>query len=240
MPDQQPPHPLTGAELSARLHGLVAHNAALAPTTGAQVRSRAVRRRRTRHAALSATALAAAALIAVTTGALGSSAKPTAPPATSVSHTPTPVPPPTPVQRVTVDLNSNLLTIEGKDYGIVGPMDICPIGEKSVTVTAKYPTLTMPSSTVGKGGDAKVRRWAVTFTDRNHHERLLMWAMDSDGFNSVGRRTNPGSIGLGPATGKEVYDVIRPGARVEIKGWQAANAQPDSVCSDRRPITGNR
>ncbi|MGW7384470.1 hypothetical protein [Streptomyces sp. NPDC054794] len=239
MPDQQPPHPLTGAELSARLHGLVAHNEALAPTTGAQVRSRAVRRRRTRHAALSATTLAAAALIA-TTGALGSSAKPTTPPATSVSHTPTPAPPSTPVQRVTVDLNSNLLTIEGKDYGIVGPRDICPIGETSVTVTAKYPTLRMPSSTVGKGGDASVRRWAVTFSDRNHHERLLMWAMDSDGFDSVGHHTNPGSIGLGPETGKEVYDAIRPGARVEIKGWQAANAQPASVCSDRWPITGDR
>ncbi|MGW1892377.1 hypothetical protein ACWCP6_19310 [Streptomyces sp. NPDC002004] len=140
---------------------------------------------------------------------------------------------------MTVDLNSESLIIEGKDYGMVGPKDICPIGETSVTVTAKYRTLTMPSSTTGKGGDANVRRWAVTFTDRNHHERLLLWAMD-DALFSLHHHTNPGSIGLGPETGKEVYDAIRLGARVKIKGWQAANAQPDSVCSDRRPITGDR
>ncbi|GAA1037827.1 hypothetical protein GCM10009566_13840 [Streptomyces murinus] len=31
-----------------------------------------------------------------------------------------------------------------------------------------------------------------------------------------------------------------PATRVDIKGWQAANAQPDSVCADRRPITDPR
>ncbi|MFJ3233760.1 hypothetical protein [Streptomyces sp. NPDC086787] len=244
MSDRQPTHPLTGAELSARLHGLAAHHAALAPTTGAQVRNRAVRRRRTRHAALAVTTLAAA-LIAVTTGALdalgalGSSAGPTAPPAASASHNPTPDPSSMPVQQVTVDLNSESLSVGGRRYAIAGPKDTCPIGETSVTVTAKYPTLTMPSTAGGKGGAADVRRWAVTFTDRSHHERLLRWVTDDESF-ALGYHTNPGAIGLGPGNGKEAYDAIRPGARVKIKGWQAPDAQPDSACPDRRPITSDR
>ncbi|MFJ9818640.1 L,D-transpeptidase [Streptomyces sp. NPDC101151] len=238
MPEQQPPQPLTESELSARFHDLAAQGTAPVPTSGAQVRSRAVRRRRNRRVALSTTVLAAAALTVITTGVFDSHTKPATPPATSVSHTPRPAPSAAPVQRVTVDLNSRLLTVEGAKYGLDVPMAVCPIGETRVTVTAKYPTLTMPGP-AGLGETSAVRRWAVTFTDGNHHERLLFWALDrSAGLNSIGHDTNSGSIALGPDTGKEVYDAIGPGTRVEIKGWQAANAQPDSLCSDRRPITG--
>ncbi|WP_250400887.1 hypothetical protein [Streptomyces cellostaticus] len=241
MPEPQPPQPLTESELSARFHHLAVSGTAPAPTSGAQVRSRAVRRRRNRRAVLATTAVAAAALgvaTVVTSGVLDSPAKPAAPPATSVSHTPRPAPSPAPVRRMTVDLNSKLLVVGGDTYGIDGPVALCPIGETAVTVTAKYPTLTMPGP-AGVGETSATRRWAVTFTDRDHHERLLLWALDrSAGLNSIGHDTNSGSIALGPDTGKEVYDVIGPGTRVELKGWQAANAQPDSVCSDRRPITG--
>ncbi len=31
-----------------------------------------------------------------------------------------------------------------------------------------------------------------------------------------------------------------PATRVDIKGWQAATAQPESVCADRRPVTDPR
>ncbi|MFE9419024.1 hypothetical protein ACFYMX_25915 [Streptomyces griseofuscus] len=31
-----------------------------------------------------------------------------------------------------------------------------------------------------------------------------------------------------------MYDAVGPGTQVDIKGWQATNAQPDSVCSERR------
>ncbi len=82
-------------------------------------------------------------------------------------------------------------------------------------------------------------QWAVTFTDRHHHERLLMWALDpSAGLNGIGHDSGAGSIALAPQAGKWVYDVIRPGARVEIKGRQAASADPDSVCYERQPVTG--
>ncbi|MBP2054193.1 hypothetical protein J2Z21_007196 [Streptomyces griseochromogenes] len=239
MSDQPPPHPLTETELSARLRGLAAQGAA--PATGAQARSRAQRRRRSQRVVLSTTVLAAAALAAVASGALGSDTEAAAPPAASVSHTPTPVPSPAHVQRVTIDLDAHTLTIKGRRFPISGVQDNCPIGEREVTVTAKYPTLTMPPdkySRLTKYVD--VRQWTVTFTDRHHHERLLMWALDpSAGLNSIGNNAGPGSIALAPQDGKWVYDAIKPGARVEIKGRQAASADPDSVCYDRHPVTGD-
>ncbi|MEU3417685.1 hypothetical protein AB0F39_03930 [Streptomyces murinus] len=239
MPEEQLPQPLTESELSARFHRLAEAGMAPVPTSGAQVRGQGVRRRRNRRAALSTAALAAAALTVVTTGVLGSPTEPTAPPATSASRTPRPAPSPAPVQRVTVDLNSEVLDVRGKGYGIAVPLPICPIGETRVTVTAKYPALTMPGP-AGSGMASPLKRWAVTFTDRDHHERLLFWALDrSDTFLSVDRNTS-GAIVLPYETGKEVYDAVGPGTQVDIKGWQAANAQPDSVCSDRRPVTDPR
>ncbi|WP_153813680.1 hypothetical protein [Streptomyces sp. SUK 48] len=237
MPEQQPPQSLTESELSARFRRLAEDGRAPVPTSGAQVRDQAVRRRRNRRAALSVTVVAAAALTVVTTGVLDSPAKPAAPPVTSVSHTPRPVPSPPPVQRVTVDLNSQSVEVKGTPYGIAVPVPVCPIGETRVTVTAKYRTLAMPGP-AGSGMASPLKRWAVTFTDRDHHERLLFWALDpSETFLSVARNTS-GSLVLPYETGKELYDAVGPGTRVDIKGWQAANAQPDSMCSDRRPVTG--
>ncbi|MFY4721913.1 hypothetical protein [Streptomyces sp. LaBMicrA B280] len=238
MPEQQLPQPLTESELNARFRRLAEAGTAPVPTSGAQVRDQAVRRRRNRRAALSTAALAAAALTVLTTGVLDSPTGPAAPPATSVTRTTRPAAPfRTPVQRVTVDLNSEVLDIKGKGYGIAVPVPICPIGETRVTVTAKYPTLTTPGP-AGSGMASPLKRWVVTFTDRHHHERLLFWALDpSESFVSVARNTS-GSLVLPYETGKEVYDAVGPGTRVDIKGWQAANAQPDSLCPDRRPITG--
>ncbi|KUM91099.1 hypothetical protein AQI88_38625 [Streptomyces cellostaticus] len=190
---------------------------------------------------LSTTALAAAALTVVTSGALRSATEAAAPPAASVSRTPTPVPSPTPVQRVTIDLDAHTLTIKGRRFPISGVQDNCPIGERAVTVTAKYPTLTMPPNKYTRLTKyVDVRQWAVTFTDRRHHERLLMWALDpSAGLNSIGHNSGAGSVALSPRDGKWVYDAIKPGARVEIKGRQAASADPDSVCYDRQPVIGD-
>ncbi|MEU1408498.1 L,D-transpeptidase [Streptomyces sp. NPDC005728] len=239
MSDQPPPRPLTETELSARLRGLAADVAA--PATGAQARGRAQRRRRGRRVMLSTTALVSAALTAVTSGALGSATEAAAPPAASVSHTPIPAPSPAPVQRVTIDLDAHTLTMEGRRFTISGLQDNCPIGETTVTVTAKYPTLTMPPNKFSKLSKyVDIRQWAVTFTDRSHHQRLLMNALDpSAGLNSMGHDSGPGAIALSPRDGKWVYDAIKPGARVEIKGRQAANADPDSVCYERQPITGD-
>ncbi|MEU2712203.1 L,D-transpeptidase [Streptomyces sp. NPDC007205] len=235
MSDQPPPRSLTEAELSARLRGLAARGVAPAPATGAQVRSRAARRRRGRRVLLSAGALGAAALATVASGALGSSPTPPAVPlATSVPH-----PSPAPVQRVTVDLDAHTLTIEGRRFPISAPQETCPIGETSVTVTAKYPSLTLRPDPITKYAD--IRQWAVTFTDRSHHQRLLMWALDpAAGLSSLGHNAPAGSIALAPKAGKRVYDAIEPGARVEIKGGQTASAHPDSMCSDRQTITVNR
>ncbi|GHE05612.1 hypothetical protein [Streptomyces alanosinicus] len=238
MSDQPPPRPLTEAELSARLRGLAAHG--VAPATGAQARRRAQRRRTGQRVMLSTTALAAAALTAVVSGALGSATEATAPPTASVSHTPAPVPSPGPVQRVTIDLDAHTLTIKGRRFPISGVQDNCPIGERAVTVTAKYPSLTLPPNKYTKlSRYVDVRRWTVTFTDRHHNERLLMWALDpAAGLNSIGDNAGTGAIALSPQDGKWVYEAIKPGARVEIKGRQAASADPDSVCFERRPITG--
>ncbi|KUN03473.1 hypothetical protein AQI95_23555 [Streptomyces yokosukanensis] len=238
MSDQPPPHPLTETELSARLRGLAAQGAA--PATGAQARSRARRRRTGQRVLLSTTALAAVALAAVVSGALGSSTESAAPPAASAPHIPAPAPSPTPVQRVTIDLDAHTLTIEGRTFPISGVQENCPIGEKTVTVAAKYPTLTMPPNKYMKlTKHVDVRRWAVTFTDRSHHQRLLMNALDpSAGLASIGEDAGPGAIALSPQDGKWVYDAVKPGARVQIKGRQAASADPDSVCYERKPVTG--
>lgn len=237
MSDQPPPQPLTETELSARLRGLAAQG--VAPATGAQARNRAQRRRRDQRVVLSSTALAAAALTAVTSGALGSVTEAAAPPAASVSHTPTPVQSPAPVQRVTIDLEAYTLTIEGRRFRISGLQENCPIGERAVTVTAKHPSITLRPDRFTKY--VPRLQWAVTFTDRRHHERLLMWALDpSAGLNSIGHNAGPGAVALAPRDGKWVYDAIKTGARVEIKGRQAASADPDSVCYERQPVTGGR
>ncbi|MCF3131483.1 L,D-transpeptidase [Streptomyces olivochromogenes] len=236
MSDQPPPRLLTETELSARLIGLAAHSAAPAPATGAQVRSQARRRRRGRRALLSTSALAAAALIAVTSGAIASPSKPTASPATSVPH-----PSPAPVQRVTVDLDAHSLTIEGRKFAIGTPRATCPIGETTVTVSAKYATLTMPPAKGGKFDEyTDDRRWAVTFTDRSDHERLLFFALNPPEIDISATASVHGAIALSRKDGKRVYDAIKLGARVDIRGRQGASAAPDSVCYDRRPITGYR
>nr|WP_160159292.1 hypothetical protein [Streptomyces sp. SLBN-118] len=86
-----------------------------------------------------------------------------------------------------------------------------------------------------------VRQWSVTFTDRSHHQRLLRNALDpAAGLASIGHDSGPGAIALAPEDGKWVYDAIKAGARVEIKGRQAASAAPNYVCFDRQPITGDR
>lgn len=239
MSDQPPPRPLTEVELSARLHelALAARGAARAPVTGEQVRRRAVRCRRGRRVLLSTSALAAAAVTVVTSGALASPTRQAASPAASLPH-----PPPAPVQRVTVDLDAYTLTIEGRKFRISGLQDNCPFGETSITVAAKYPSLTMPPNKLTQLSKyVDVRRWAVTFIDRNHHQRLLLNALDpAAGLASIGHDSGPGAIALSPEDGKWVYHAIKPGARVEIKGRQATSADPDSVCYDRQPITGDR
>ncbi|MEU6071550.1 hypothetical protein ABZ864_45755 [Streptomyces sp. NPDC047082] len=238
MPDQQPPQPLTETELSARLHHLAAHSNAPVLTTGAQVRNRAVRRRRGRRAALCTTALVVAALITVTSGVLDSPAKPGVPPAASASRTPAPAPSRAPVQRVKVDLDAHTMTIGSKRFRIAAPASFCPIGETAVTVTAKYPSVQLrPGKVISHSG---IRRWAVTFTDRSHHQRLLMFGLDPADLDALGADAVFGAVGLAPKDGKEVYDTIRPGARVEINGGRAKYAQPDSVCVDRQPVTGAR
>ncbi|MER6257407.1 hypothetical protein ABT224_39415 [Streptomyces sp. NPDC001584] len=242
MSDQPSPRLLTEEELSARLRGLAAHGAVPAPTTGAQVRSRVRRRRRGRRVLLSTGALAAAALIAVTSGALTSSAGQPAPPAASPADPSPADPPPAPVQQVTIDLDAYTLTIEGSTFRISGLQESCPIGETTVTVTAKYPSLTMPPNKFSSLTGIEVKQWVVTFTDRDQqHERLLMWALDpAAGLTAIGRNAGDGAIALSPEDGKRVYDAIRPGARVEIKGWQAASADPDTICSELQPVTGAR
>ncbi|WP_129305658.1 hypothetical protein [Streptomyces sp. L2] len=238
-PEQQPPQSLSEADLSARLHHLAAHGTAPVPATGAQVRSRAVRRRRNRRTALAATVLGAAAVTVVTTGVLGSPAEPSgpdAPPAASLSRTPTPTPSRAPAQRVTVDLDSYTLTLGGKTFPIGKPSENCPIGETEVTVTAKYPSLPQPPDRMTK--HVLVLRWVVAFTDRSHHQRMLTFALNPDaGLNAIGNEFEDGAISLSPHDGKWVYDTIRLGAHVEIKGRQGASADPDSVCLERRPIT---
>ncbi|MEE4422446.1 MULTISPECIES: L,D-transpeptidase [Streptomyces] len=153
----------------------------------------------------------------------------------STAATAAPHPPPAPVQQVTVDLDDHTLTIEGRSFPISAPQKDCPIGETTVTVTAKYPTLTLRPLAITKYAD--IRQWAVTFTDHRHDQRLLMWALDpAAGLASIGHDAPAGSIALAPADGKQVYDLIRPGARVEIKGRQAASTASHSACFDRQPI----
>ncbi|MBN0048556.1 L,D-transpeptidase [Streptomyces actuosus] len=238
MPEHQSPQPLTEADLSTRLHRLAAHSTAPAPTSGEQVRNRAVRRRRGRRVLLSTSALAGAALTVVATGTFASPTHQVASPATPVLRPLTPGPSPTPVQRVTVDLDAFTLTMEGRSFSITSPDEGCPIGATTVTVTAKHPGVTLPNPYTTSPDD---RRWAVTFTDRDHRQRLLIWALDpAAGLNSIGHRSTGGSVALAPEDGKWVYDHIEVGARVEIKGRQAPQAGPDPFCVERQEISVTR
>ncbi|MFE5723821.1 L,D-transpeptidase family protein [Streptomyces erythrochromogenes] len=234
MSEQPSPRLLTEEELSARLRGLAAERTATAPATGAQVRNRARLRRRGRRVLLSTGAAAVAALAALTAGALTSSDGQPAPPAA-----PPAAPTPAPVQQVTIDLDAYTLTIEGRTFRISGLQESCPIGETTVTVTAKYPSLTMPPNKFSSLTGIEVKQWVVTFTDRGRqHERLLVWALDpAAGLASIGHNAGDGAIALSPEDGKWVYDAIQPGARVEIKGWQAASPDPEATCSELLPVT---
>ncbi|MGW8328612.1 L,D-transpeptidase [Streptomyces sp. NPDC055897] len=227
MSDQPSPPALTGAELTARLHGLAEHAATPAPNSGSGVRSRAVRRRRGRHLLLSGGALAAATLAVLTSGALDPHAAPA---------TPATPPSPTPVQQVTVDLDAHTLTIQGRTVPIASPNPHCPIGETAVTVTGKYPVANIPpgKQDIGRWGP---RRWAVTFTGRDHQQRLLLFALDAADPPSVGKDLILGAIALTPDSGKWVYDAIRLGAQVRIEGHQSERTLSDSACIDRQPVS---
>ncbi|MEU8591861.1 hypothetical protein AB0C59_33530, partial [Streptomyces sp. NPDC048664] len=139
---------------------------------------------------------------------------------------------------VTVDLDTRTLAVGGERFSFAAPRKECPIGERTVTVTAKYPVLDVaPSRLVDH---ATSRRWSIAFTDRGHHQRLLMFALDPADAPLVGADTVRGALGLAPKDGKRVYDAIELGARVEIKGRQAASASPDAYCVDRRPLPAAR
>lgn len=225
MSDQPPPHPLTEAELSARPRGLAALGKASTPGKGAQIRSRAARRRG-RRAVLSTTALAAAAL---TCGALGSLAEQPSSPAMSAAQ-----PSPVRTQRVTVGLDAHTLTIEGKRFTIGAPANFCPIGETTVTVAAKYPSVQLRPNKrpIGRAG---ARNWAVPFTDRSHQQRLLLFAMEPSVFQLSARTASLVPSPLHPRTGSRCTSPSSP-----VLVWRSRVGRPRALPPTPRASTDNR
>ncbi|MFE4873668.1 hypothetical protein [Streptomyces sp. NPDC056682] len=119
---------------------------------------------------------------------------------------------------------------------IGAPANFCPIGVTAVTVAAKYPSVQLPPNRrpIGRAG---ARNWAVPLTDRSHQQRLLVFAMEPSDLPTLGKDGVLGAVALAPADGKQVYVAIKPGARVEIKGRQAASTASNPACIDRQPIT---
>lgn len=228
MSDQPPPHPLTEAELSARPRGLAALGKASTPGKGAQIRSRAARRRG-RRAVLSTTALAAAAL---TCGALGSLAEQPSSPAMSAAQ-----PSPVRTQRVTVGLDAHTLTIEGKRFTIGAPHELLPDRRdhrhsgRQVPFRPTPPQQT-PHRPCGRPelGRPLHRPQPPTAAAAVRDGTLRLPTLGKDGIL--------GAVALAPEDGKQVYVAIKPGARVEIKGRQAASTASNPACIDRQPITG--
>ncbi|MFF4186361.1 hypothetical protein ACFYZ9_24580 [Streptomyces sp. NPDC001691] len=219
-------HTLTETELSDRLHALAVHGATPAPTAGAQVRGRAVRRRRGRRVLVSTSVLAAAG-VTLASGVLRSPAPP--PPSSTAG-------PPTPVQQILIDLDAHTLAVDGRSFRIGAPTPQCPIGERAVTVTAKYPVVNLAPNAIGVGR-AGSRNWAVTFTDHNHQQRLLLFELTASDLPAVGEDRILGAVGVAPASGKPVYDAIRTGAQVHIKGGQQSEEPlSNPACIDRQPV----
>ncbi|GGY64359.1 L,D-transpeptidase family protein [Streptomyces xanthochromogenes] len=230
MSDRPPAHTLAGTDLSDRLHALAVHGAVPAPTAGAQVRVRAVRRRRARRVMLSTTVLASAAVVTLASGALCPSAPPPPPSSTAA--------PPRPVQDVLIDLDTHRLTVDGRSFRIGAPDPHCPIGERAVTVSAKYPVVNLVPNEIGVGRPGP-RNWAVTFTDQDHQQRLLLFELTPSDLPSVGADHILGAVGVAPASGKQVYDAVRLGAQVRIKGGQRSEKPlAHSACIDRQPVKG--
>ncbi|MCX5387386.1 hypothetical protein [Streptomyces sp. NBC_00083] len=230
MSDRPPAPGLTETELSDRLHGLAAQGAVRAPASGAAVRSRAVRRRRTRRALLTTAGLTGAAVLTLASGTLRSPApRPAASP---------PAPSRASVQQVLIDLDAHTLTVEGRSYAISGPAPHCPLGENAVTVTAKYPVVNLAPNAIGVGRKGP-RNWAVTFTDQAHQQRLLFFELTPSDLPDVGEDHILGAVGVTPASGKAVYDAVRLGAQVRIKGGpQSRDVPANSACIDLQPIKG--
>ncbi|MEV8528673.1 hypothetical protein AB0451_31700 [Streptomyces sp. NPDC052000] len=142
------------------------------------------------------------------------------------------------VQQVLIDLDTHTLTVDGRSFRIGAPSPRCPIGERAVTVTAKYPVVNLAPNEIGVGR-AGSRNWAVTFTDHNHQQRLLLFELTAADLPYVGEDHIFGAVGVAPASGKPVYDAVRLGAQVHIKGGQQSEEPPsNSACIDRQPIKG--
>ncbi|MFG3281280.1 hypothetical protein [Streptomyces sp. NPDC048111] len=229
MSDRPPTSGLSEAELSDRLRSLAARSATPAPAAGALVRGRAVRRRRARRALLTTAGLAGAAAVFLAFGTPRS----TAPrPAT------TSVPTPAPVQQVLIDLDAHTLTVQGRSFAISAPEPHCPIGERAVTVTAKYPVVNLAPNDIGVGR-AGPRNWAVTFTDRANQQRLLLFELTPADLPDVGEDHILGAVGVAPASGRAVYDAVQVGAQVRIAGGQQSEKPlSNAACIDRQPVKG--
>ncbi|MFP3989416.1 L,D-transpeptidase [Streptomyces sp. E11-3] len=205
-------------ELSSALRELAASGRGPAPTTGAEVRRRAVSRRRRRHTAVAGgTAVVAAALAFGLTTALGGSdsERRPAPPAASTPAAP----------AVTVDLGQRTLTLRGRDLPVSSGSADNPTKPGRMTVVAKYRTKRLTSESVGFGGGEYDLSLSWVIELRGPDDRTTyIFAMTYDEQAPGKKDVTHGSIGLRGSDAKWLHGQLSPGSVVTVEGKAPAAA----------------
>ncbi|MFE0102648.1 L,D-transpeptidase [Streptomyces sp. NPDC059009] len=199
-------------DLSAALRELADSGRAPAPTTGAEVRRRAVFRRRRRHAAVAGgTAVVAAALAFGLTTALGgahSERRPTPPAASSAPASP----------AATVDLGRRTLTLGGRALPVSSGRADQPTKPGRMTVVAKHRTKRFTGETVGLGGEYDVTLpWVLELRGpggATTYIVALTYAEQAPGRQDV----THGVIGLRRSDAKWLYGRLSSGSVVTVEG----------------------
>ncbi|MFD9908670.1 L,D-transpeptidase [Streptomyces sp. NPDC059063] len=199
-------------ELSAALRGLAESGRVAAPSSGADVRRRAVgRRRRRRVGALGGAVVACGALVFGLTVGLGdgSDGRPSRPAAPAVSS---------PGAVGTVDLAQRVLALRGREVPVSSGRVGHPTVSGRMTVVAKYRTKRFSSESVGLGSEYDVTLpWVVELRAGDGRVNYLVALTYAE--KSVGEAdTTRGWIGMRSRDAKWVYGELELGAVVEVEG----------------------
>ncbi|MBV1937843.1 L,D-transpeptidase [Streptomyces sp. BV286] len=231
-----------GSELTVALHELAQRHETPVPVAGAEIRRRAVGRRRRRRAALATAGAAGAGALALvlTVAFTGGGDTRSTPPAASSARTPpaTPELSAAPV-AATVDLSRRELTAEGRTLPISSGRARTPTPTGLMTVTAKYPTATVPGQTAGFGEgkeyDLKTT-WVMTLRGpdgRTNYLLALSWNEKAPGGYDI----TGGAIGLRSDDAMWLYKELRPGSVVQVLSSAPATPSARSGASAAPPET---
>ncbi|MEU5704806.1 L,D-transpeptidase [Streptomyces aurantiacus] len=192
--------------------------------SGSEIRRRAVRRRRRRKAALATAgtagvgALALVLAVAFTGGEHGERSRSTRPAAGYGEPTPSVTAGPVPATvAATVDLGRRQLVAEGRTVPISSGTEKSPTATGLMTVTAKYRSAAVPADVAGWSTYDMKASWVMRLRgpgDRTNYLLSLDWDQKAPGSYDI----TGGAIGLQREDAMWLYEMLRPGAVVEVVG----------------------